>query len=82
MVRYCKPVDFLRRYRLLQFRFLQSSSNGSVRINKPKNRHRNRGYAIEEMANMSESEFAKMFRMSRDSFNDLELQLDPILTFE
>ena len=51
-----------------------------MKVNKSRNRHRNRGYAIEEMSNLSDTEFKKMFRMCRESFFDLEKQLDPILS--
>ena len=34
-------------------------------INRLRNRIRNRGYAVNEMQNMSERDFSRMFRMSR-----------------
>eukprot|EP01033_Poteriospumella_lacustris_P007850 gene7850-gene8596 len=35
------------------------------------NRHRNRGYAVEEVEQLSDVEFRKMFRMTREGFSSL-----------
>ena len=40
------------------------------------NRHRNRGFALEEVLHLSNNEFCKMFRMSRIKFEELLLQID------
>ena len=38
---------------------------------KPRNFHRNRGFAIEEMDRLDPSTFKKMFRVSRSTFDEL-----------
>jgi hypothetical protein len=38
------------------------------------NRHRDRGYGLREMDNMSDLHFKRMFRMSRFAFNQLEVK--------
>lgn len=44
-----------------------------------RNRHRNRGYAIEEVTHIMESTFSSMFRMSRDGFEELLLLISPFM---
>ena len=46
---------------------------------KPRNRHRNRGFALLEMDLISIEEFKSMFRIDRLTFEELEEELDPIL---
>jgi hypothetical protein len=46
---------------------------------KPKNSHRNRGFAIEEMSKLSERDFTRMFRIDRATFVELVEILDPHL---
>jgi hypothetical protein len=43
------------------------------------NRHRNRGYALEEVENLSDPEFCRMFRMSRTKFEELLLQIEDFM---
>ena len=40
---------------------------------KPKNRHRNRGFAAEEMDNLSDALFKEMFRIDREAFEYIEV---------
>ena len=43
---------------------------------KPKNRHRNRGFAAEEIDNLSDALFKEMFRINREAFEYIETLLD------
>lgn len=43
------------------------------------NRHRNRGYAVEEVEQLNDAEFRKMFRMTREGFSSLLGILDAFL---
>ena len=43
------------------------------------NRHRDRGYALHEVDELSESSFATMFRMNREGFEKLLCLISPIL---
>jgi hypothetical protein len=45
---------------------------GTAKRRKPKNSHRNRGFAVKEIQNLSESVFTRMFRLDRDSFYELD----------
>jgi len=45
-----------------------------------RNRHRNRGYALNEVNNLSDDEFSSMFRMSRLGFNRLLDLVSPFLS--
>jgi hypothetical protein len=49
---------------------------GTAKRRKPKNSHRNRGFAVNEIQNLSESVFTRMFRLDRDSFYELAEVLD------
>jgi hypothetical protein len=52
------------------------------RTRKPRNRHRNRGYAISEMNSLKILQpalFQRMFRVDVDSFDELVRLLDPVL---
>lgn len=40
-----------------------------------RNKHRNRGYALDEFANLDAETFKKMFRLDRFTFDDLADQL-------
>jgi hypothetical protein len=46
---------------------------------KPANRHRNRGYALNEVSLLSNCDFAKMFRMSRNGFENLLTEISPFM---
>ena len=46
---------------------------------KPKNRHRNRGFAIGEMDHISDRQFREMFRIDRDTFKWLEELIHPLI---
>ncbi len=46
---------------------------------KPRNRHRNRGFALEEMDIISADEFKSMFRIDRLTFDEIQEMIDPIL---
>ena len=46
---------------------------------KPKNRHRNRGFAVEEMEHLTDRQFKEMFRIDRAAFDWLSEELDPLL---
>lgn len=46
---------------------------------KPKNRHRNRGFAVEEMEYLTDRQFKEMFRIDRAAFDWLSEELDPLL---
>ena len=46
---------------------------------KSKNRHRNRGYAIDEFEHLSDTIFKNMFRIDKDTFEELLNQLRPYL---
>jgi len=46
---------------------------------KTKNRHRNRGFAIEEFGTLNETLFKAMFRIDRRTFEELVTKLTPIL---
>ena len=48
---------------------------------KRRNRHRDRGYALKEVENLSESEFMSMFRMSRNAFNGLLHLVSPTIVW-
>ena len=50
-----------------------------IRKRKPKNLHRNRGFAVEEMDKLSDAIFEKMFRVDRSTFNELSELVDPIV---
>ena len=76
MTCFSRAIDFEHKYRKLINLF---KLNRKVFRTKFKNRHRNRGYAIEEMNYLSDLDFKKMFRMDRLSFLELEKQLDPYL---
>ena len=56
---------------------LQQSSFPNRR--KPKNRHRNRGYALEELSDLSDALFKIMLRIDRPSFDYLVLLLKQTL---
>jgi len=43
------------------------------------NRHRNRGYALNEVDCLSEADFRKMFRMTREGFEELLTLVSPHL---
>lgn len=46
---------------------------------KPRNRHRNRGYALDEMEHLDVETFLCMFRVDRDTFNELEERIAPLV---
>ena len=46
---------------------------------KPKNRHRNRGFALDEMELLTDSQFKEMFRIDKKTFDWLEEEIDPLL---
>jgi hypothetical protein len=46
---------------------------------KPKNRQRNRGFAVGEMEHLTDTLFKEMFRLDRRSFDWLVEELDPVL---
>ena len=46
---------------------------------KPKNRHRNRGFALDEMELLTDSQFKEMFRIDKNTFDWLEEEIDPFL---
>lgn len=46
---------------------------------KPKNRHRNRGFAVGEMEHLTDRQFKEMFRIDRAAFDWLVEELDPAL---
>jgi hypothetical protein len=46
---------------------------------KTPSRSRNRAYAIEEMNFLTDNEFTRMFRLSREAFNWLLLKITPII---
>lgn len=54
-------------------------SNKNTR-RKPRNYHRNRGFAVEEMDRLSEHNFQRMFRMDRSTFHEICEKLHPFLT--
>ena len=41
-----------------------------------RNKHRNRGFALEELDNLDDTTFQKMFRLDRFTFDDLVDQFD------
>eukprot|EP01031_Cornospumella_fuschlensis_P045526 gene45526-55718_t len=49
------------------------------RRRKPRNAHRNRGFALNEMENLRDEVFKRMFRVDRDTFAELEELLKPII---
>jgi hypothetical protein len=46
---------------------------------KPRNHHRNRGFAVNEMNGLDDDTFKKMFRLDRGTFHELAEELDPHL---
>jgi len=53
--------------------------NSKERRRKPRNRHRNRGFALEEMSFLSDELFQRMFRVDRSTFALLVDLIDPII---
>ncbi|KAJ1418554.1 hypothetical protein B484DRAFT_453659 [Ochromonadaceae sp. CCMP2298] len=51
----------------------------SRRRRKPRNSHRNRGYAIKEMGRRTEEMFVRMLRLDRASFDELVARLEPLI---
>ena len=57
---------------------------GATDIRKPKNCHRNRGFAVNEIQNLFDSVFTRMFRFDKDSYYELveildgKIQRDPM----
>jgi hypothetical protein len=43
----------------------------------PRTFGRNRGHALESMDSLSDLEFLRMFRVDRDTFDDLERKIEP-----
>lgn len=74
-----------KRLRIIASMFMINSSSRSRRRRyeesrrKPKNYHRNRGYALEEFDRLPDAIFLKMFRIDRETFLLLEQNLDRVL---
>ena len=51
----------------------------SSRRRKPRNFHRNRGFALDEMNRLSDALFQRMFRLTRAAFDELVTLLDPLI---
>ena len=66
----------------MRFNDKKSDCNRVRHFRKPKNLHRNRGYALGETENLTDSSFKRMFRIDRDSFNELLENIDPYITFD
>ena len=57
----------------------QQKKRKQIRKKKPKNRHRNRGFAVEEMDRLPDAFFIKMFRLDRATFTELAEMIDYII---
>jgi hypothetical protein len=74
----------VRKVRYMRFRKSQQGQSRLVyKSRRPYStiRHRNRGYAIEEMKNLSDEQFRRMFRLSRTKFyallDQIRLRIEP-----
>ena len=58
---------------------MANNSRRSRNRRKPRNFHRNRGFALDEMSRLSDTLFRRMFRVTRDAFNALVVSIDPLI---
>lgn len=60
----------------------QMSEKRRKKTRKPRNFKRNRGFAINELANLPVAIFKRMFRMDKATFYELVQDLEPIIGFK
>ena len=61
---------------LLPYLFTEEEILGRRSNRTEGNRHRNRGYALNEVQHLTDQEFLRMFRMSRAKFEELTLLIE------